>query len=140
MSTSLDADQTTAGLILRGLAQSLKQLRLWFKYDSRIKVQKTRYKELLLAYQDLHPQVIKFNNEKLTWYYNALKKYFKVMDSHLAHYQTESLQSRFKASWEELETVKNIVSVVDSISPYIEFQLNEIKIQVRNLENSNINQ
>lgn len=138
MSTSLDADRTAAGLILSGLAQSVKQMRLWFKYDSRIKVQRTKYKELLLAYQDLHPQVAKFNDEKLTWHYNALKKYFKVMDSHLTHYQTDPLQNRFKASC-ELETVKNTLSIVDSISSYIDFQLNEIKIQIKNLEHSTDN-
>ena len=92
-----------------------------------------------MAYQDLQSQVTKFNDEKLTWYYNALKKYFKVMDSHLTHYQTDPLQNQFKTSC-ELETVKNTLSVVDSISSYIEFQLSEIEIQIRHLEHSTANQ
>lgn len=139
MSTILDADRTAAGLIFTGLAQSVEQMRLSSKYDSRMKVQRTKYKELLLAYQDLHPQVTKFNNEKLTWYYNALEKYFKVMDSHLTHYQTDPLQSRFKDSW-ELETVGNTTAVVESISSYIELQLNELKMQIKHLEHSTANQ
>lgn len=139
MCTSLNADRTATGSIFGELPQSVKQMRLWFEYDIRIKVQRARYRELLLAYQDLHPQVTKFNNEKLTWYYNALKKYFKVMDSHLTHYQTDLLQSRFKASW-ELETVRNTASVVDCISSYIEFQLNELKLQIRHLEDSTANE
>ena len=139
MSTTLDADRTAAGLIFTGLAQSVEQMRLLSKYDSRMKMHRTKYKELLLAYQNLHPQVTKFNNEKLTWYYNALEKYFKVMDSQLTHYQTDPLQSRFKASW-ELETVRNTVFVVDSISSYIEFQVNELKIRIRHLEHSTANQ
>lgn len=138
MSTLLDANRTAAKLIFGELARSVKQKRLTSEYDSKIKVQRTRYKELLLAYQGLHPQVSKFNNERLNWYYDALEKYFKVINSHLTHYQTDILQSRFKASW-KLETVRNTTAVVDSISSYIELQLNELKIRIRHLEQSTAN-
>ena len=49
MSTKVNAERVAAGLIVRESAQLLKQMKLWFEYDSRIKVQRTRYKELLLA-------------------------------------------------------------------------------------------
>lgn len=138
MSTLLDTNRTAAKLILGELARSVKQKRLTSEYDSKIKAQRTRYKELLLAYQGLHPQVSKFNNERLNWYYNSLEKYFKVIDSHLTHYQTDILQNRFKVSW-KLETVRNTTAVVDSISSYIELQLNELKIRIRHLEQSTAN-
>ena len=49
MSTKVNAERVAAGLIVRESAQLLKQMKIWFEYDTRIKVQRTRYKELLLV-------------------------------------------------------------------------------------------
>lgn len=104
----------------------VEQMHLWSRYDSRIEVQRKRYNELLLAYQELYPQVIMCNDEKLTWYYNTLEKYFKVMCSHLAHYQTDPLKRICNINW-ELEEARSTVVVVESTSLHIESQLNKLQ-------------